>query len=549
MGKTKAGKSTLHAIITGGGWDAIGVGKQRTTRFNRVYEWKNIRIIDTPGIGAPGGKTDEEIAQSVIEESDVICYVVTNDSIQETEFGFLQVLKEKAKPLIILLNVKNNLRDSRRLEHFLKDPDKLFAMDGKSGLGGHIERIHRYAKQHYANDYFDVVPVLLLAAQMSREPAHKERKDKLFKASKIQNFLDSIRVSLVEHGVIRRSQTLLGSTVGAIEHPNQWVTQQAQVYQQFTDTLKNKRETIKKQIKAAAKDNREFLLQQIEEIFQDTLNAIPSFAEDHWNSNEIGLKLGWEQKLKATRFEERLNNAYQETTQKFNKDVQEAIEEVGNEFKLIGKLGGGNFSFNEQDSNNFRDLVRIGGSLLLITGTILTFFAPPIGMAIGIVAGIVSMITGAFKSKDEKRREAVQNISNSLNYQVSSQKQITIQQAKGVFDDYSNSIDVNINTYFDELIQGLEVIAEQLAIAKRRLSDKANYLNRAYAKRIIDWCTEQYEPLTVESINRTIAKVKRDFGRSMNIQTKSEVKLRNSQEDINRILQEVISIQRLKYTK
>jgi predicted GTPase len=62
-----------------------------------VYEWKNIRIIDTPGIGAPGGKTDEEIAQSVIEESDVICYVVTNDSIQESEFAFLKLLKEKAK--------------------------------------------------------------------------------------------------------------------------------------------------------------------------------------------------------------------------------------------------------------------------------------------------------------------------------------------------------------------------------------------------------------------------------------------------------------------
>lgn len=34
MGKTKAGKSTLHAIITQDGWEAIGVGKQRTTRFN-----------------------------------------------------------------------------------------------------------------------------------------------------------------------------------------------------------------------------------------------------------------------------------------------------------------------------------------------------------------------------------------------------------------------------------------------------------------------------------------------------------------------------------
>ena len=57
MGKTKAGKSTLHAVITGEGWEAIGVGTQRTTRYNRVYEWKNIRIIDTPGIGAPGGKS------------------------------------------------------------------------------------------------------------------------------------------------------------------------------------------------------------------------------------------------------------------------------------------------------------------------------------------------------------------------------------------------------------------------------------------------------------------------------------------------------------
>jgi Fe2+ transport system protein B len=205
MGKTKAGKSTLHAIITGEGWNAIGVGKQRTTRLNRVYEWKNIRIIDTPGIGAPGGQSDEEIARSVIDESDVICYVVTNDSIQETEFQFMKLLKEKAKPLIILLNVKYNLRDPRRLEHFLKKPDKLFAMDGNSGFKGHIDRIRRYAQQHYANDYFAIVPVMLLAAQMSCEPEHQEIKNKLFKASRIQDFLDSIRESLIKHGAIRRN--------------------------------------------------------------------------------------------------------------------------------------------------------------------------------------------------------------------------------------------------------------------------------------------------------------------------------------------------------
>jgi uncharacterized membrane protein len=59
--------------------------------------------------------------------------------------------------------------------------------------------------------------------------------------------------------------------------------------------------------------------------------------------------------------------------------------------------------------------VRIGSSLLdSLAGTIITFFAPPIGLAIGIVSGVVSGIVGMFKSKDEKRREAVINISTSL---------------------------------------------------------------------------------------------------------------------------------------
>ncbi|MBD1934356.1 MULTISPECIES: GTPase [Cyanophyceae] len=544
MGKTKAGKSTLHAIVTGEGWDAIGVGKQRTTRFNRVYEWKNIRIIDTPGIGAPGGKTDEEIAQSVIEESDVICYVVTNDSIQETEFKFLKLLKEKAKPLIVLLNVKNNLRDSRRLEHFLKEPDKLFVMDGKSGLGGHIERIHRYAKQHYANDYFDIVPVLLLAAQLSREPEHKECKDKLFKASRMQDFLDSIRVSLVEHGVIRRSQTLLGSTVGAIENPDKWVTQQAQVYQKLANTLKNKRETIRKNIEKAEKDSLESLHHQIEAVFEDAFNAISYFAEDQWNSNEEGMKRGWNKKLKDIKFEERIDTVYKDVSKTFNKEVTEALEEVGKELQLIAQLGGGSFNFTEQDSDIFmRHAMKIGGSILGLVGSLL-FFTPlaPIGwlfIGVGFLAGLFSDF---FKSQDQKRREAVTKISDSLSNQLSSQKKDTLQKVEENFKKSCDEVLANIDTYFEELIKGLDAIATQLETAKNKLSGTTNYLNRAYAKRIIDWCCEQHEPLTDEGINRIISKVKRDFGRSMSIQTKSEFKLRKSLDDIKQVLQEDVSI-------
>ena len=78
---------------------------------------------------------------------------------------------------------------------------------------------------------------------------------------------------------------MLGSTVGAIDNPYKWVNQQAQLYQLLTDTLKTKRNTIRKDIQKAAKDNSASLVQQIEAIFQDALNAISSFAEDYWDSS------------------------------------------------------------------------------------------------------------------------------------------------------------------------------------------------------------------------------------------------------------------------
>ncbi|MBD2445815.1 50S ribosome-binding GTPase [Nostoc sp. FACHB-152] len=553
MGKTKAGKSTLHAIITGDGWEAIGVGKQRTTRFNRVYEWKNIRIIDTPGIGAPGGKTDEEIAEDVIEESDVICYVVTNDSIQETEFKFLQLLKEKAKPLIILLNVKNNLRDSRRLEHFLANPQKLFAVDGQSNLGGHIERIRRYAKQNYANDYFEIIPIMLLAAQMSREPEHEEIKDKLFQSSQMQKFLDSIRLSLVEYGKIRRSQTLLGSTVGSIDKPHQWVIQQEQVYQQLVTTLKDKYKTVRKDIQKAVRDNQQHLLQQIEAIFQDVSNSIPSFAEEFWDANDNRLNQGWEQKLKAIRFEQRLKTTYEESSHNFNKEIQEILEEVGNELQIVTKLINSNFKLKEQDSNSlFHDFMKIGGNILTIAAPIVGLLVPtiaPIAAVIGIIGFAINQMSGWAKSKEQKRREAVQNICQSLSNQLINQQQNTIQQAKTDFNKYTDAVSSSISVYFEEMIQGLEIISNQLETAKNRLNEKTNYLNRAYAKRIIDWCTDKYEPLNDEVIINTISKVTRDFGKSMVISTKVELQLRKSSKDIARILQEEVSIQSTVATK
>ena len=540
MGRTKAGKSTLHSIITQEGWESIGVGKQRTTRFNRVYEWKNIRIIDTPGIGAAdsGGREDEKVAQSIVDEADVICYVVTNDGIQEKEFEFLEQLKDKAKPLIILLNLKYNLRDSRRLQHFLKNPDKLFAKEGKSGIGGHIDRIRRHVSKNY-NDYFDIVPVMLLAAQLSSEIEHQDNKDKLYKASRIQDFLDSIRESLIKYGAIRRSQTFLGSTVGAIRKPDEWIMQQKQAYLNFGNTLKSEQEKIRTDINKAQKDSCKYLEQQIEAVFQEVINSIPRFAENNWEAKEHELNRAWKQNIKDIRLEKRIRLTNEQAIDKFKLSIRESLEEVGKELQLTFQLNVGNFNFDSQDSFDIKSWVKIGGSILGAAALFLGF-APLIAIAIPVGFALISSL---FTSRKDKRSKAVEKISSSLKEQVKQQKKSITDKSTDNLEKYCRDYLVNINNYFHELTGGLDDISNRLEEAQNSLDATVNYLNCGYAKRTIDWSTEQYELLTVGNVKKVIAKVDRKFGHRITIKTKTEIELKKSLEEIKQVIQEDILIE------
>jgi gas vesicle protein len=417
-------------------------------------------------------------------------------------------------------------------------------MEGNSGIGGHFERIHRYAKQQYANDYFSIVPVMLLAAQMNNEPEHQEIKDKLFKASRIQDFLDSIRESLVKYGAIRRSQTLFGSTVGAIDSPYQWVNGQINIYEQLIQTLKNKREEIKRKIKKAEDDIYRGLKSEIDSIFVSAINSIQLFAEKHWKDDQKSLNAGWDNHLKEIRFQERIQSAYEDGGKKFNKEVQEVIAEVGTELELMAQLNvGKKYKLQEQDSNTFlhkSSKILVAGLSVIAALVIAPGGIPAIPFI--IAATVIGLISSFFKSEDKKRREAVEKISSSLREQLNKNKDKVNSDLKNSFTNYCDSATTNITQYFDELIGGLEAINQNLKTANNQINLANNYLNQAYAKRIIDWCVEKYEQLTDEGIKNTISQVDRQFGRKLTIHTNLELDIRKSQSDIQAILQEDIVI-------
>ncbi|MEH2080733.1 MAG: GTPase [Nostoc sp.] len=150
-------------------------------------------------------------------------------------------------------------------------------------------------------------------------------------------------------------------------------------------------------------------MQQIQAVFQDAFNSIPSFAEEHWDASESQANQGWEQKLKTIRFEQRLRIAYEESSQNFNKEIGEILEEVGNELQIVARLINNNFKFQEQDTDLFlRDLMKIGGNILVIAASIIALFIPaiaPVAAVAGIISFALNQISGWTKSKEQKRRE------------------------------------------------------------------------------------------------------------------------------------------------
>jgi len=537
MGRTKAGKSTLHATVTGEGWEGIGIGKQRTTRYNRIYEWKNIRIIDTPGIGAPGGESDEEIARSVVDESDVICYVVTDDSIQASEFEFMKVLKDRTKPLIVLLNIKKNLTgDPRRLEHFLKNPDKLFKK-GENGIDGHVNRIRRYAQEHYSNSYLEVEPVMLLAAQMARQEKDKKQSSKLLEASRIQNFLNSLRMAIVDYGPIRRSQTLLGSTVYSVEEPLGWVKEQADSYHQQAELIANQRERLKQEFSEALSDVQADLKVKIQGVFSELRQSLEAFATDHWESSAEDIQKAWAVKLKQHELNQQLENLVQAAQSDLEHRTQETLEEIGTELELLSNFKTTATSFKTENQKFFeqhKEFVALGAAVLSVAACI-----PPLAPIAPLLLG-ASFVLGVFaktlKGKAKRRSEAVSSIRSQLIEQLSSHEKQVLDQTHEQLEKCSQTIAASVDDYFRQLSDGLNKIAICLQTTGSALSEITNTLNTAYASRILLWATGKAQK---------VGRVQRDFGKEMNIWPASaSVKdsLQRSPEKLSQILQETIVI-------
>ena len=543
LGKTKAGKSTLHSIITGDGKEHIGKGKQRTTRYNRVYEWNYIRIIDTPGIGAPGGQKDELIAEQVIEESDLICYIVKADSIQESEFKFLKKIKDYNKPIVILLNYKENLQNEVMLRRFLQNPEKWYKQSGEKAILGHINRIESYASKHYKNGYFNIFPVQLLAASMSMEDNYQQYSKILYNSSRIQDFLDSLRLQIIEEGRIKKTQNMTDGSIHTLITSNNKLKELRDPLIELEKKISSNKSSILTKIEKSYKENSKDLKSQLINIFTDLKeNKAMDFASQNYDAKKNIVSSRWESYLKENRVNENIQDSVTKVVESYINDVKESIKEVEENISFFSKLELKGLKLEISDIINFKSITKIISGVLGVIGAVLLLLSNPVGWVfagIGIIGGFLSVL---FKSKANKIREATDKLYISIKEGIEKNEAGTINKIQDGFKQNHNNVKKEIDVMFTNLSNIIRTNINFITPEIEKLEQAITDLNKFYALRVINYINgSSDENLSTDDLEKVV--VNRSFGEKIEIKTTIDV-LEKKIEKVEKIIQEDIEIEK-----
>ncbi len=545
LGRTKAGKSTLHSIITKEGDEAIGVGKVRTTRYNRVYNWENLRIIDTPGIGAPNGQSDVQIAESIVDESDLICYLVTNDAIQETEFKFLSEIKKKNKPVIILLNVKENIENKSRRKIFLKDPLKWRNRKDNKSIQGHVERINEYVKKYYHNNFYKVIPVMMLAAKLSETENDEEVKKQLYKASNIDEFLQSIKESVFENGFLRKSQNIIDGSNVRLSSIHKLLSEQ----KKSLDVIINKLTKEKTIFLNFIDKNTHKYHKNCEAVISKNIGSIRKFAKDfainHYALNDKKAGLEWDTQLKNRGYLEDLNSNLNHEFAAIQDEIKIQLQEQLDSIQLF--FNNASFEIKSASTFNTKSLILISGSTIGVVGSILILALAntnPIGWVVTGVGIVVGFLSRYAVSKEKKIQKAQAKIEESL---LKSIKQTEVEYKKQTQKEldklliaYKNNVTKNMDEIINNATEISKMLSQELNIGENQIA----LLNKAMVLRMfqqngnvkfqknIEFCLE---------FDKTIINVKRDFD-SNQIEIFSTHQIKNKEQELlSQLLQSEIT--------
>jgi len=165
IGKPNVGKSTILNHILGKKI-SITSRKSQTTRNNilgiKTVENKQMIFADTPGMHIKSPKVMNKVlnrsAQSLIDDSDIILFVVQRLTLDEQDLSVLEKLKEAGSQVICVVNKVDQITDKNKLlpmmarlaeEYSFLDIIPISAINNEGISGRRIQLLRYYSNFSY----------------------------------------------------------------------------------------------------------------------------------------------------------------------------------------------------------------------------------------------------------------------------------------------------------------------------------------------------------------------------------------------------------------
>lgn len=483
FGRTKAGKSTLRETLTRGNGSTIGKGSQRTTRDVKEYSWEGLRLLDTPGIEAYKGEDDTQKANEIIDQSDIILYLTSDDSVQPGEFKPMAQLQQINKYFAVILNVKYDISNIEYLKMVLDNPEIVFDEDR---LSQHKNHIHSQTQADLNLDNVDIVTIHAQAGFLSTQAEYQEYSSQLWQLSKIEELYSLIAYQIYTNGQDLRLSTFADSLEYFIKSIDQKLAAAKSQLSVQLNFLERKQREIEKIFAEIEKEGDMKIKDKCDSLYDLIENQIGSFVENYSNMDINGRQRAWKGIVNEKNIEEIMKSCIEAIFSDLGEKLKEFEQEYEYDLKNIQIDMEMNFSNITKDVTG-KSIKRVGvvigavGAALFVVAN----WWNPGGWVVG--AGIVATVAsigmsvagdGEKADDDKNYKKDIAKEKDSLKKQVKQKREITIKAYQDSF--FKNIIEYNTkvvssmkiyNQGLSEIIQKLDESCHEIAEINKQMQE------------------------------------------------------------------------------
>jgi len=439
-----------------------------------------LHIIDTPGIGAYKGERYRQQAVSVIDKSDVVLFLLREDGIQEDVFEGMKAVLRENKPVFFILNVMRNLEDDLNRRRFLANPDSLM---GAHRLDGHRKRIHKLAGESLGMHEVRIFAIHAQAAFLATRPEWEEHKDALYHASRMDELHAALRHEVAVHGPVRRMQTLIDGTIGALQGLQDFYSAQGAKLGEEATFFAKKLADFAHRSSAFQRDHRDRIVNGVAEVFAPVRTQVFDFIEENIERKDVGDR--WTLRVKAAGIDESLKclqeaaiGAACDLVDDFKREVQ-----FDTAFGDTGSMGEPQGWDGWDLKRGFQRGAAVAGVLSAAAILAVELGAPnfwnPVGwvlFGVGAVAGFFAWLCG---KKSKRLAKAKNEAREQLRKQIDKRE---VEVRKKLLDWFQAEIVTKtverVSNDLAALQQNLHEVAKMLRKAERATAKEIDQLNR-----------------------------------------------------------------------